>query len=197
MKRIVVVLLLAVGLIFALVQSGMSGKPDKTPRIDSEPIWKIIQSGTAKSVTWQDADNPRFAIYDSETPGDETDDVVLDKETGLVWERFPSAWTSDWNDACNACLAKDLCNRRGWRLPSVEELASLLDLSQSNPALPTDHPFGNLQAPYYWSSTTRNGDYSRAWVINLNTGSIVGSLEKTDTSQYHWCVRGGNGHNGI
>lgn len=37
--------------------------------------------GTAKSPIWQDADNPRFGIYDSDTPVDEEDGLVLDKET--------------------------------------------------------------------------------------------------------------------
>jgi hypothetical protein len=34
-----------------------------------------------------DATNPRFAVYDPGTPADETYDLVLDKETGLVWAR--------------------------------------------------------------------------------------------------------------
>ena len=38
---------------------------------------------------------------------------------------------------------------KGWRLPSVAELASLVDPANSNPALPTGHPFSNVQSPFY------------------------------------------------
>ena len=57
-------------------------------RLLSIPIWKITQKQSAKSVKWVDHDpNPRFAIYDTQTPDDPSDDLVLDKETGLVWAR--------------------------------------------------------------------------------------------------------------
>ena len=42
----------------------------------------------AKSLKWVDHKlNPRFAIYDLGTPADEGDDLVLDKEKGLIWTR--------------------------------------------------------------------------------------------------------------
>jgi hypothetical protein len=37
------------------------------------------------------------------------------------------------------------------RLPSIAELLSLVDTTQSNPALPLVHPFSGLQS-IYWSS---------------------------------------------
>lgn len=52
---------------------------------------------------------------------------------------------------------------RGRRLPSVVELASLLD----NPALPTGHAFSKVQPTGYWSATTHAADPSIALAAAL------------------------------
>jgi hypothetical protein len=192
MKRIAVVLSLVVVVSFALVKSGMSGKPDKAPSIDGEPIWKITQPGTAKSVIWQDADNPRFAIYDSDTPTDEEDDLVLDKETGLVWQRVPDATERLWTNACAYCLQLALGNRCGWRMPTMEELSSLVDTTQNNPSLPISHPFTNVEWSFYWTSSTVHGNTSAAHGVYFSTGHR--STGEKSTSNPVWCVRGGQGY---
>jgi len=117
--------------------------------------------------------------------------AVLDKETGLVWEKSPDTTIRDWSTACDHCYNLVVDNRKGWRLPTIEETTSLIDASQSNPALPIGHPFSPSYWFYFWSSTTHSDTYN-AWVINFNTGSAAGS-DKT-SSNYAWCVRGGHGH---
>src|SRR5262245_60449862 len=64
------------------------------------------------------------------------DMAVFDKETGRVWEQSPSQGTSNWVDAISHCYNLQTNARMGWRLPTVEELASLVDPSQQSPALP-------------------------------------------------------------
>jgi len=66
--------------------------------------------------------------------------AVLDKETGLVWERDTNNTMGDWYDACDYCYNLALGGRKGWRLPTVEELSSLVDPLKSNPSLPDGHP---------------------------------------------------------
>ena len=44
--------------------------------------------------------------------------AVLDRETGLVWERSPSSLTTDWFNAFNHCSFLNVGNRMGWRVPS-------------------------------------------------------------------------------
>ena len=98
------------------------------------------------------------------------DEAVLDKETGLVWERSPvteSIW--DLGDAEQRTYEKVIANRKSWRLPTIEELSSLVDSTQ-NPALPIGHPFKNIQSGIYHSSTTsgRIGTTTyREWAIDF------------------------------
>lgn len=160
----------------------------------SKPIWMITKSGSALSVNWVDhTPNPRFAIYDSGTPGDNTDDIVLDKETGLVWQKNVSSDIVTWEAAQIYCNNLSLGGRMGWRLPTVQELASLVDKTQSYPALPSGHPFTNV-TPYavYWSATTY-ADYTiNAWCVGMPNG-LVGSYSKPGAPVSVWCVRGGQG----
>ena len=68
--------------------------------------------------------------------------AVRDDETGLVWEKTLETNQVSWADARAACADKDVGGRKGWRLPSIFELASLMDLSMTTgPTLPLDHPF--------------------------------------------------------
>ena len=68
-------------------------------------------------------------------------EAVLDRETGLVWEKSPSQTTRNWNDSIEHCSVRNTGGRMGWRLPTMPELFSLVDPSQSSPALPVGHPF--------------------------------------------------------
>jgi putative salt-induced outer membrane protein YdiY len=48
--------------------------------------------------------------------------AVLDRETGLVWERSPANTPQTWNSARFQCTDRVVGGRIGWRLPSVHEL---------------------------------------------------------------------------
>jgi hypothetical protein len=116
--------------------------------------------------------------------------AVLDKETGLVWEQNPT--TEDfWARAVADCAVKQVGNRSGWRLPTIQELASLVDPTQAGPSLPSGHPFSNVQPRFYWSATTNAVKASLAWGVVFDVGS-VGLDDKTITYDV-WCVRGGQG----
>ena len=119
--------------------------------------------------------------------------AVLDKETGLVWEKSPDTSTRAWYSAGYHCHQREVDGRKGWRLPTIEELASLVDTTQSNPALPSGHPFLNVQSSFYWSSTTNTGDATGAWDVSFGVG-VMSITGKGYDGFYVWCVRGGHGH---
>ncbi len=144
---------------------------------------------SAMADTWGDRiDDPtlRFTVL----PGLEMI-AVLDNETGLIWERFPSANTRNWGDAQVNCNQKILANRKGWRLPTLQELASLVDPSQTFPALPPGNPFGNVQSTVYFSATTVTGFPGLAWSVAFD-GGFTGHFGK-ELLLPTWCVRGGQG----
>ncbi len=140
------------------------------------PTWSQKISGAARfeSVLWENL----------------VPHAVLDKETGLVWELSPDTTARTWTQALGDCFAKEVGGRKGWHLPTIEQLASLVDSTQSNPALPSGNPFSNYaQSAWYWSSTTRADFAANAWVVFFVNG-VVNSGNKAGNG-YVWCVRGG------
>jgi hypothetical protein len=97
------------------------------------------------------------------------------------------------------CNRRLLGKRAGWRLPTVQELASLLDATQQL-ALPSDHPFLGVGAvpPVFWSASTKAetpGPGTDAWFVTVKILAGFGGIDtaaKTDPQQ-PWCVRGGHG----
>jgi hypothetical protein len=168
------------------------------------PVWQIFKDGSQRGVKWKThQDNPRFAVFDPD--GDSTtdnatwsDDLVLDRETGLVWERKPN-YASNWIDALDHCYG-DMTKggRKGWRLAKIEELASLVEPEETNPALPDGHPFSifsGVSLSDYWSSTVDGDDPSRVLALDSYDGEFK-SIAKSFFDGISLCVRGGRGGEG-
>jgi len=122
--------------------------------------------------------------------------AVLDKETGLVWQKSPLTMYLTWPVAIAICAGQYVGGRQGWHLPTIEQLASLLDYSVSgSPWLPSGHPFTNVQSDYYWSATTYAGDPDDAWIVSFYDGDVGYNGKTTSdgetTSYYVRAVRGG------
>jgi hypothetical protein len=123
-------------------------------------------------------------------------EAVLDKETGLVWERSPDTGIRNWIDAISHCAVREVGGRKGWELPLRNQLASLVDSSNSNPALPTGHPFLTVQSEtFYWAATADAGNPAGAWIVRFDSGGV--SVFPKDVGIEHaWCVRGGQAFDG-
>lgn len=120
------------------------------------------------------------------------DEAVLDMETGLVWTRILQPGQVPWGNARLFCAVEGAGNRAGWRLPTVEELASLtLPFGTGGgPLLPSGHPFSNATADHpYWTSSPF--DEFSVWVYWLTNSA--GSLTMVGGEANYWCVRGGQG----
>lgn len=117
--------------------------------------------------------------------------AVLDRNTGLVWEKSPDTADGTWFDARGSCLSRNIGGQMGWRLPSVHELVSLIDPSVSGLTLPPGHPFTNVQSTFYWSATTTADGPTIAWGVSFGGGN-AGNDRKALSAHPSWCVRGGN-----
>jgi hypothetical protein len=139
---------------------------------------------------------------------DNGDGTVTDNVTALIWLKNANCTTffsddstghnyRNWRNALTAansledgyCGVTDGSSAGDWRLPNVNELHSLVDLTQSNPPLPSGHHFDGVQSYFYWSSTTYADYTANAWGVFLYGGDVCHGY-RTGTF-YVWPVRGG------
>jgi hypothetical protein len=175
--------ILSLGLLAGVALTASPAPADTGPGpFLAEPAWSrklpaatrflVLTGGTNPLTNWNSA-------------------AVLDKETGLVWETSPQTTGARWNGARLACATKTVGNRQGWRLPSIPELASLIDPNVTTGLrLPPGHPFTNIQSAGYWSAMAGADLPAHAWYVGFGDGN-VDTLFKA-FSFHVWCVRGGN-----
>jgi hypothetical protein len=134
---------------------------------------------------------------------DNGDGTVTDVQTGLQWMRLSlgqkwkggtcagEAKSYTWQQALDAAAA---LNRRGgyagyrdWRVPTIDELKTLIEQSGS-PAI-NQLAFPNKQPQWYWSSSTYAGSPALAWGVGFVNGYAYASLKGNDN--HARLVRGG------
>ncbi len=95
--------------------------------------------------------------------------TISDKKTALIWDKDGSQSTMTFNEAEKYC--EDLSEKTGeqWRLPTVEELFSLVDYTKKDPAI--NSVFG-CKPNYYWTSTPYAVDSDCAWVVVFSFGHV-------------------------
>ena len=123
-------------------------------------------------------------------------EAVLDKETGLVWERSPHTTSARWIAARRTCIEKNVGGQKGWRLPSLKELTSLVDPSVAppGPTLPPGHPFLTVKSTVYWSATRVDEDARGSWAVHFGLGGGSTFINWAHSVQ-SWCVRDGTNVN--
>ena len=118
--------------------------------------------------------------------------AVLDRETGLVWQKSPENIALLWANARDRCHGLSLGNRKGWRLPTIEELMSLVDPSvPSGLRLPAGHPFQNVQSGFFGSYWSASNSATAALEVDFGNGGLGGRVK--NVTSLAWCVRGGQG----
>lgn len=112
--------------------------------------------------------------------------AVKDNRSGLIWEQSPDLEHDAWGPSIARCSTKLVGGRKGWRAPTVDELKSLIDPDQQDPALPPGHPFSNIRSSVFWTATTSPTDDILAWQVSFFTGQPV-TDQKSGTRRM-WCV---------
>jgi Protein of unknown function (DUF1566) len=163
----------------------------------------VLANGPAKAVTTEAGPYYSLPSWDQTLPASTRFIVlsnlgsaaVLDRETGLVWEQTPSgAGTAvSWAFAVDACNLANTGGRFGWRLPSVQELSSLIDPTQPT-GLPAGNPFQGAALGSFWTATTSATNTTAAFTVSfVNFGELVVPPKTNSTNFTVWCVRGGSG----
>lgn len=126
---------------------------------------------------------PASAYFDNPMGGH-----VTDKVTGLVWQKSDDDNKKNWNDAWDYCQdlkPPEIGAWSDWRLPSVDELMSIVDYGAHFPAI--NSVFWDTEPIHYWSADTVPETTSSARTVNFETG-IVGPESKS-ANWYVRCVR--------
>jgi hypothetical protein len=97
----------------------------------------------------------------------EEDDQIVDSLTGLIWQR---SYKSDLTIREALKYADQLSKETGreWRLPTIEELSSLIDRSRANPA----SEFPDMPTYEFWSSSPYVGYTYSNWFVKFFTGGV-------------------------
>jgi len=113
------------------------------------------------------------------------DGTVTDTETGLMWQQGSDS-DMNWKEALAYCESLELGGHNDWRLPSREELRSIVDYEKYDPAIDTEY-FLNTDSWDYWSATTyaSPGVTDYAWCVKFSYG-----LDYYDPKSYSRYVRG-------
>lgn len=172
-------ILFSLGLLFAFTLVRAADAP--VPRTGQTTSYRAEDDGDVKpGVAWP---NPRFT--------DLGNGAFSDNLTGLSWPRnMKVGGEMAWDAAIDYCNTLTLGGHEDWRLPSINELRSLLSYVGGTPMLPAGHLFTNLPPShiYCWSSTTSPSTTTSAYRINLFNGPVQ-AITKT-TLYYVLPVRG-------
>lgn len=149
--------------------------------------WDIPCAGSgqdaefSQGVPWP---QPRFEARDQ---------IVLDQLTGLVWPRDanPAEFPLTWQEAFDFVARMNRDGALGysdWRVPNRRELRSLVSHQTSRPALSAGHPFRNVFASWYWTSTSAVIRPAHAWYVHMEGARMF--YGGKDQSYLVWPVRG-------
>lgn len=121
---------------------------------------------------------------------DNTTGIVTDNLNGLMWQDTAASATSDWSGAPDVCEALNTSTYGGytdWRLPTLDELESIVDFGQDSPAINT--LFQNTSSGNYWSSNAYVVNTDNAWYVNFNYGLTIANIKIS--GNFVRCVRSG------
>ena len=132
-------------------------------------VVKVPKTPTKKSIT-----------QTTSTSGGNRD-VVIDRTSGLMWQKKPDGVERNWKDAKLYCQKLSLGGYSDWRLPNESVLMKMIKNKMMFSS--------SLRNNYYWSSTVSN---PTSWATYVNFGYGDKGVAWKGSGMYVRCVRGGN-----
>jgi hypothetical protein len=110
---------------------------------------------------------------------DNGDGTITDTSTGLMWQKDDAKNTYTWEQSKIYCDNLTLSGYTDWRLPTRNELQTLINYRCFNPAISMSFTpsFRNSYFPgtamsHYWTSTTNATSDEVAWYVNFKYGVV-------------------------
>ena len=105
----------------------------------------------------------------------------------LMWQDNSEAKSTklNWKDANAYCQDLDLAGHSDWKLPSIKELQSIVDVSRCNPAIKKE--FKNIDLIFVLSSSQYAFDIKYAWIVYFGNGATA--IANKTNEYYVRCVR--------
>lgn len=164
-----------------------------TGYIAGEKIASLPRTGqTVSYASGDDASVQKGVTWPGSRFIDNANGTVSDQLTGLIWLKNAGCFSpSDWATALavanqlasGSCGLSDGSTAGQWRMPNANELESLVDVSRTNPAVSSGHPFTNINlVKAYWTSTTYTALTSNAMAIRLSDGRWINGIDSGDGS---------------
>jgi hypothetical protein len=166
---------------------------------------KLIRvcGGYGNSELFLDKTGSCTILYDTQTNlywQDDADSATIKNYWGWLWTSDPREETKTWweyiygdspscppiDGANKECFCKASPYRGYWRVPTYNELNSILDRSAIEPHATIKKEFKNVSNGKYWTSTTYAEDTSKAWHIDFSNGDS--DILSKSTSLYVRCV---------
>jgi hypothetical protein len=196
-KRVLTALAVLTGL-FLLSASIVWAAPAPVARTGQTKCYADNGTEISCSGTFRDGDFQMGVPWPDPRFTDNGDETVTDKLTGLMWRKDANAYARmEWSVAIDTVkqlrLGSGGCSTgySDWRLPNIKELQSLIDYGNYNVVLLSDHPFSNVLAVEYWSSTTSQRTFSKGDALILSMGDGQTEADGKHASHRVWPVRGG------
>lgn len=120
-------------------------------------------SQSASTVKW----NPKI-FRGKRSYSYESDLTVRDNFTGLIWQKKSDGIKRNFDEAKRYCEGLPIDGLQ-WRLPSIEELYYLADVTQEK-APKIDKNYFDIESSWYWTSTPYRDKSDVAWVVYFNDG---------------------------
>ena len=119
---------------------------------------------------------------------DDAKNLVIDKNTGLMWQDDLNAKTIRKNhkDAKQYCRSLVFAGYDDWYLPRVKELKSITDITKHNPSIKKG--FKNIVSGHYWTSSPNLSDTVNVINVDFMSGHSYHSNRKGQA--YVRCCRG-------
>ncbi len=132
--------------------------------------------------------NDRFTRWTAGPRGAEP--AVLDEKTNLLWQGSPAPECMEWQEAMRYAdsLAWGQLARHAslWRLPTVQELVSIVDYDKCDPSIDQE-VFPQTFSKWFWSSSSCVADPTLAWIVNFDYGFV--DINGKGDGRHVRCVR--------